>query len=121
MQVIRPLGTHLQIGMFGGRVPYRLDDLFNREVLYVSFNSSSLSAWNTMLPLLAQRKLTMESFVSLMLPRSRWKEGFDAAVRKNVYKAVLISDALFSRFPQRILSLPKATAFLNIDGGVLSL
>lgn len=100
MQVIRPLGTHLQIGMFGGKVPCRLDDLFNREVLYVPSNSSSLSAWKTMLTLLAEGKITMEPFVSLTLPLSRWKEGFDAAERKTVYKAVLIPDAIFSDISQ---------------------
>ena len=112
MQVIRPLGTHLQIGMFGGKVPCRLDDLFNREVLYVPSNSSSLSAWKTMLALLAQGTLTMEPFVSLMLPLSRWKEGFDAAARKAVYKAVLIPDALFSEISPDDIHLPKATSFL---------
>lgn len=111
MQVIRPLGTHLQIGMFGGKVPCRLDDLFNREVLYVPSNSSSLSSWKIMLGLLARGALTLEPFVSLTLPLSRWKEGFDAAARKIVYKAVLIPDKLFSEISSADICLPNRTSF----------
>lgn len=96
MQVIRPLGTHLQIGMYGGKVPCRLDDLFNREVTYVPSNSSSTSSWHVMLELLAQGSLTMEPFVSMVRPLPKWREAFDAARAKTVYKAVLIPDAVYS-------------------------
>lgn len=95
MQVIRPLGVHLQLGMYGGKVPCRLDDLFNREVLYVPSNSSSLSSWPTMLALLEEKRLTMEPYVSKIFPLSQWKDGFDAAEKKAVYKAVLVPDALY--------------------------
>lgn len=92
MEVIRPHGTHLQIGLFGGAVPFRLDYLFEREVTYIATNSTATTTWPITLKLLEEGKVTMEPFVSLVLPLSRWKEGFDAAIQKSVYKAVLIPD-----------------------------
>ena len=41
---------------------------------------------------LEEGKLTIEPFVSKILPISNWKEGFDAAEAKTVFKAVLIPD-----------------------------
>ena len=95
MKVIRPMGTHLQIGLFGGKVPYRLDDFFDREVNYVPSNSSSVGSWQITLDLLAQGKVTMEPFVSKKLPLSQWEAGLAAVLSKTVYKVLLLPDNAF--------------------------
>ena len=92
MEVIRPHGKHLQIGLFGGDVSFRLDYLFDREVTYIATNSTATTTWPITLKLLAEGKVTLDPFVSLALPLSRWQEGFNAAIQKTVYKAVLIPD-----------------------------
>lgn len=94
MQVIRPMGFHLQLGMFGGKVPFRLDSFFDREVTYVPSNSSSVSAWKITMELL-EKGVSLEPFVTLQLPLEQWKEAFDAVLEKKVYKAVLLPDNTF--------------------------
>ena len=94
MKVIRPMGYHLQLGMFGGKVPFRLDSFFDREVTYVPSNSSSVKAWEITMELL-KNGVSLEPFVTLQLPLEQWKEAFDAVLARTVYKAVLLPDNAF--------------------------
>ena len=96
MAVIRPLGTHLQLGMFGKEVPYRLDDMFDREVCYVPSNSSATASWETTLKLLQEKKVNMKPFVSMQVPLEKWRDAFQAVIEKKVYKAVLLPDNDFN-------------------------
>lgn len=95
VKVIRPLGTHLQIGMFGGKVAFRLDELFNKEVRYIPSNSTALSSWDITLRLLADGRVTLAPFVSMAVPLSEWNRAFDEVIGKRVYKALLLPDNLF--------------------------
>lgn len=92
MQVIRPMGTHLQIGLFGKNAPFRLDSLFDREVTYVATNSTATSSWKITMDLLAQKKIELAPFLSLKAPLRDWRSTFDAVIQKKVYKAVLLPD-----------------------------
>lgn len=95
MKVIRPMGTHLQIGLFGGKVPFRLDYFFDREVNYVPSNSTAVSSWHITLDLLEKGKVDLLPFISLKVPLEDWKTGVDAVLAKTVYKAVLMPDNRF--------------------------
>ena len=96
MQVIRPMGTHLQLGMYGGEVPFRLDYMFDREVNYVPSNSTATSSWEITLKLLSEKKVTMRPFVTMQVPLEDWKSAFDAVIQKKVYKAILLPDNEFN-------------------------
>ena len=96
MKVIRPMGTHLQIGLFGGKVPFRLDYFFDREVNYVPSNSSSVGSWKITLELLAQGKVQLAPFVSKTVPLADWKSGLDAVLAKTAYKVLLKPDNDFA-------------------------
>lgn len=96
MQVIRPLGTHLQLGMFGGDVSFRLDYMFDREVNYVPSNSTATTSWEITMKLLAEKKVSLTPFISMRVPLDNWKTAFDAVKQKKVYKAILFPDNDFS-------------------------
>lgn len=96
MKVIRPMGTHLQIGLFGGKVPFRLDYMFDREVNYIPSNSSAVSSWKIALRLLEEGKVNLSPLISKRFPLDRWKDGLDAVLSKTAYKVILIPDNGFS-------------------------
>ena len=96
MKAIRPLGIHLQLGMFGGAVPFRPDSIFDREVTYVPSNSTAVTTWPITLDLLARKQVTMSPFLSMRLPLEEWRTAFDAVIHKQVYKALLLPDNHFS-------------------------
>lgn len=95
MKVIRPMGTHLQIGLFGGKVPFRLDYFFDKEVNVVPSNSTAVSSWKITLELLAQGKVTLEPFVSNKVSLENWQEGLDIVLKKTAYKVLLMPDNTF--------------------------
>ena len=97
MQLIKPMGTHLQLGLFGGEKEFRLDSIFDREVVYVPSNSTAVSSWEITLPLLAEGKLSLAPFVSMKTSLDNWKEAFDAVLAKKAYKAVLMPDNTFEK------------------------
>ena len=95
MKVIRPMGTHLQIGLFGGKVPFRLDFFFDREVNVVPSNSTAVSSWKITLQLLAEGKMQLAPFVSRKVPLADWEEGLAAVLSKTAYKVLLLPDNSF--------------------------
>lgn len=97
MQIIRPMGTHLQIGLFGNKAPFRLDSLFDREVTYVATNSTATSSWEITMELLKEKKIELAPFLSLCTPLHDWRSAFDAVIQKKVYKAVLLPDNDFQK------------------------
>lgn len=94
MQLVRPLGVHLQIGLFGGKVPFRLDALFDREVTYVPTNSSATTTWPITLRLLEEGKVQLAPLVSRQYSLDQWQAAFEAVIRKEVYKAVILPNPL---------------------------
>jgi len=95
MSVIRPQGKHLQIGLFGGKINFRLDSLFDREVCYVPSNSSTVTSWEITMNLLDQKKVTVKPFISMLCPLAKWHDALDAVLKKQVFKALLIPDNNF--------------------------
>ena len=92
MKVIRPMGTHLQIGLFGGKVPFRLDYMFDREVNYIPSNSSAVSSWRITMELLGENKIDLAPLISKRFALDDWKAGIDAVLSKSAYKVILLPD-----------------------------
>ena len=92
LRVVRTHGVHLQIGVYGKPVEVDLDELFLKEVNYVATNSTAVSSWQIGMRLLAEGKVDLEPLMNLELPLESWKEGFEAAIRKEKYKIVLLPD-----------------------------
>ncbi|MBQ3049817.1 MAG: alcohol dehydrogenase catalytic domain-containing protein [Oscillospiraceae bacterium] len=95
MKVIRPMGSHLQIGLFGGKVPFRLDYMFDREVNYIPSNSSAVSSWEIAMDLLGQGKIDLAPYITQRFSLDEWKAGVDAVLSKTTYKVVLTPDNSF--------------------------
>ena len=95
MKVIRQLGTHVQVGLFGGKVPFRLDSVFERDVTYIPSNSSSYNSWKITLELLREKKVTMTPFASVKLPLEEWEKGLQTVLDKVAYKVLLMPDNSF--------------------------
>ncbi len=94
LRVIKPMGTHLQMGLFGGKVPFRLDGLFDREVTYVPANSSTVSSWKITLDLLRENRIDLSPYVSMKVGLEDWKAAFDAVINKKVYKALIMPNGI---------------------------
>ncbi len=96
LEVTRPLGVHLQIGMFGAPVTLSLDSLMEQEITYVPSYSTATSTWPITLKLLAEGKVSLAPLVSRTYPLTQWQTAFEAVRHKEVYKAVLLPNPLWA-------------------------
>ncbi len=94
-EIIRPNGTHLQIGVLGKAVTVDLDKLFAKEAAYVPTNSTAESTWEMGMSLLASGRFNLRPLMNMQVPLSEWKSAFDAVIRKEKYKVVLLPDNTF--------------------------
>lgn len=95
MKVIRQMGSHIQVGLFGGRNHFRLDSIFDKEVNYVPSNSSTVSAWEISLRLLEEGRVTMQPFLTKKVALEEWRDGLDTVLARTAYKVALMPDNSF--------------------------
>jgi len=85
----RTKATLLVLGAYGGHdITLRFDTTHEKELTVYASNSTAMSSWDIALKLMAEQKVNLSPLVSLKLPLSEWKRGFDAVVNKEAYKVV---------------------------------
>ena len=89
LNALRTKGQFLVLGYFGGhQVSMRFDTTHEKELDVYASNSTAMSTWDIGLKLINEKKVNLAPLVSLRLPLSEWKRGFDAVINKEAYKVV---------------------------------
>jgi len=90
LKVVKTKGTMLVLSFYGGmQTSLRFDTTHEKELDVFGSNSTAMSTWDIGLKLIADKKVNLRPLVSLKLPLTEWKRGFDAVVNKEAYKVVL--------------------------------
>jgi len=93
LKVAKKLGTLLCLGTYGGHnISVRWDTTHEKELAVYGSNSTAMSTWEIGLGLIRDKKVNLAPLVSLKLPLSEWKRGFDAVINKEAYKVVFCPD-----------------------------
>jgi threonine dehydrogenase-like Zn-dependent dehydrogenase len=90
MEIVRTLGTLLQLGYYGKKVNCQMDRIFDKEIRFVASNSTAVSTWPVVLELIRSRRVDVTPLISLKIPLSDFRHGFDASIDKTAYKALLM-------------------------------
>lgn len=90
LKVVRVHGNVLQIGVYGGPVTADINMILKKELNFTGTNSTSVSTWDITMDLLNKGAIKLDPLISLMLPLTKWKEGFQAVIDKSAYKVLLI-------------------------------
>lgn len=89
LNVVRTQGTVLVLSFYGGiPVTTRFDTTHEKELTVYASNSTAMSSWEIGLSLLNEGRADLTPLVSLKLPLSEWKRGFEAVVNKEAYKVI---------------------------------
>ena len=79
----------LQMGYYGGRdIQCRIDYAFDKELDIFYSNSTAMSSWDIGLRLINEKKVDLSPLLSLKLPLSEWRRGFEAVISKEAMKVV---------------------------------
>lgn len=93
LDVVRVAGTVLVLGTFGGHdVTLNFDITHVKELSVFGSNSTAMSSWEIGMKLLNEKKVDLAPLVSMRLPLSEWKRGFEAVINKEAYKVVFCPD-----------------------------
>lgn len=89
LKVAKMKGTLLVLGTYGGHdITFRFDTTHEKEMDVYASNSTAMSTWDIGLKLINEKKVNLGPLVSLKLPLSEWKRGFEAVINKEAYKVV---------------------------------
>ena len=83
-------GTLLELGGFVTNIECNFQIIFNKELYVTVSNSTAMSSWEITQKLLNEGKLDLKKLISLKLPLVEWERGFDAAIKKDAFKVLLI-------------------------------
>lgn len=95
INVLAANGVHLEIACWGKPIEVDLNELFLKEVNYITSNSTAVSSWEIGMKLMEEGKVDLMPLMNLELPLEQWQEGFEAAINKTKYKIVLLPDNEF--------------------------
>lgn len=88
LNLVRPTGTFVQVGLLGGEVTIPFGEVVLKEIRVRSAFGSSPAAWRRMERLLAAGLVELPSLISEVLPLDDWRRAFDHLEQRQGIKTV---------------------------------
>ncbi len=82
LELVRKQGRFTQVGMYGRPISVEMDTICRKELDFNSTFATAHSSWERLLKLYETDCLDLENLVSIRLPLSEWKRGFEMFVNK---------------------------------------
>jgi len=90
LEALRPLGTYMQVGIFGRDVEVPLDATIYKQLLFKGTVGYTLKTWERTMRILEQGRVRLGDLITHRMPLDRWKDAFDLCTTGEGIK-VLIS------------------------------
>jgi L-iditol 2-dehydrogenase len=90
LEALRPLGTYVQVGIFGRDVPVPLDLTIYKQLVFRGTVGYTVKTWERTMRILEQGRVRLDDLVTHRLPLEQWRDAFDLCTRGEGIK-VLIS------------------------------
>jgi L-iditol 2-dehydrogenase len=92
LEALRPLGTYVQVGIFGRDVEVPLDAAIYKQLALRGTVGYTVKTWERTMRILEQGRVRLDDLITHRMPLERWREAFDLCARGEGIK-VLISVA----------------------------
>lgn len=90
LELIRKQGRFTQVGMYGKPIQVEMDTINRKEIDFNGTFATAHSSWEKLLKLYETDKLQLDELVSVRLPLTEWKKGFEMFLRKEGNKIFLV-------------------------------
>ena len=90
LEALRPLGTYVQVGIFGRDVEVPLDATIYKQLVFRGTVGYTVKTWERTMRILEQRRVRLDDLITHRIPLEQWKDAFDLCTRGEGIK-VLIS------------------------------
>lgn len=92
LRAVRSRGVYVQVGIHGRDVELPFDLILYKQLRLFGSLGHSLSTWDRVLRILAQRQVDLRAVVTHVMPLSRWRDAFDLCENKQAVKILLRYD-----------------------------
>jgi L-iditol 2-dehydrogenase len=90
LDALKPLGTYVQVGIFGRDVELPLDLTIYKQLDFKGTVGYTVKTWERTIRILEQGRVRLDDLISHRMPLGQWREAFDLCTRGEGIK-VLIS------------------------------
>lgn len=90
LDALRPLGTYVQVGIFGHDVEVPLDATIYKQLVFRGTVGYTVKTWERTMRILEQGRVRLDDLITHRLPLEQWKDAFDLCTKGEGIK-VLIS------------------------------
>ena len=88
------MGRYTQVGICGREVEFPIDLIFYKQLTMRGSMTYTARTWDRMMEIYAQRAVRLQDLVSMTLPITAWRQGFDLVCRSNRTESPVVSGRL---------------------------
>ena len=92
-EALRPLGTYVQVGIFGKDVEVPLDATIYKQLVFRGTVGYTVKTWERTMRILEQRRVRLDDLISHRMPLEQWKDAFDLCTRGEGIKVLISPDS----------------------------
>jgi len=89
LEALRPMGRYTQVAICGHEITVPIDHIILKQLTVVGSMCYTAQTWDRMMEIFAQGKVRLGDLISVKLPLSEWRTGFDLCVKKEALKVLL--------------------------------
>jgi L-iditol 2-dehydrogenase len=93
LEGLRPLGTYVQVGIFGEDVVVPLDATIYKQLVFRGTVGYTVKTWERTMRILEQGRVHLDDLISHRLPLEQWKDAFDLCARGEGIKVLISPDS----------------------------
>jgi len=91
LDALRPLGTYVQVGIFGRDVEVPLDATIYKQLVFRGTVGYTVKTWERTMRILEQGRVRLDDLISHRLPLEKWKDAFELCARGEGIKVLLLA------------------------------
>jgi L-iditol 2-dehydrogenase len=89
LESLRPMGQHVQVAICGREIQMPIDRIFYKQLTMSGSVCYTASTWERMMRIYASGEISLAEMISVKLPISEWRTGFDLCTSKKALKVLL--------------------------------
>lgn len=89
LEALRPMGRYVQVAICGRDVPLPVDQLLFKQITMVGSICYTAATWDRAMRIFAQGKLRLNDLISVKVPLTEWRTGFDLCADKGALKVLI--------------------------------
>ena len=92
LEALKPLGTYVQVGIFGDSVKLPIDKVLYKQLVVRGSVGYSVETWQRVREIMHQGRVRLGDLISHKLPLTEWKKGFELCEKQAALKVLLIPE-----------------------------